>query len=255
MVNKKECLVIIDMQKGFINEHTEHIVSPLIDFIKEHKFDVVVATQYVNSTDTACYIFENWHNCMKGEEETKILDELHPFIDKVFEKNKYSCWNDEFKSFVKDEQIDVLYFVGVNTGCCVLHSAFDAYNDLQECIVVADLCGSTSGESSHQAALQILSECITKERVINFGTSNKLNIKRQRYVVMTSDKKQIFVGIARNMHFRKLDELGDITVKTYLSEAKAKSSFLQSWSNVDKSDFEPGGKYTVVPINEIIMEV
>ena len=83
---------------------------------------------------------------------------------------------------------------------------------------------------------------------------SKLKIERKRYVIMTSDKEEIFVGIARNMHFRKLEELGDVSVKTYLSEKKAKSSFLQSWSGSKKSDFETG-KYIIVPITETLVEV
>lgn len=83
---------------------------------------------------------------------------------------------------------------------------------------------------------------------------NKVNIQRKRYVVMTSDRKQIFVGIARNMHFRDIDNLGDVSVKTYLSENKAKSSFLQSWYDASEENFEPGGKYIIVPIIESLTE-
>lgn len=84
---------------------------------------------------------------------------------------------------------------------------------------------------------------------------SKVKIERKRFVIMTSDKKQIFVGIARNMHFRDIDELGDVSVKTYLSEKKAMSSFLQSWSNSRESDFEDGGKYVIVPIVETLTEM
>ena len=84
---------------------------------------------------------------------------------------------------------------------------------------------------------------------------NKIKIERQRFIIMTSDKKEVFVGIARNMHFRRLDELGDVSVKTYLSEKKAKSSFLQSWSNSREEDFNEGGKYIIVPIMETLSEI
>lgn len=84
---------------------------------------------------------------------------------------------------------------------------------------------------------------------------DKIKIKRKRYIIMTSDKKEVFVGTSRDMHFRKLDEIGDISVKTYLSKKKAKSSFLQSWSRSREEDFEPGGKYVVVPIIETLSEI
>ena len=48
----------------------------------------------------------------------------------------------------------------------MLHSAFDFYNDLADCSVIEDLCGSTSGIREHEAALIVLRSCITEERVV-----------------------------------------------------------------------------------------
>lgn len=86
---------------------------------------------------------------------------------------------------------------------------------------------------------------------------NKLILKRKRYVIMTSDKRKVFCGIARNMHFRDVDNIGDVSVKTYLSEKKAKSSFMQSWSSAyNKPEvFDEGGPYVVVPIIETLKEI
>ena len=70
------------------------------------------------------------------------------------------------KAFVRDHKIDKIYFVGVNTGCCVLSSALDCYNDLVDCAVIKDLCSSTSGVEKHEAALTVLKSCITGERII-----------------------------------------------------------------------------------------
>lgn len=91
----------------------------------------------------------------------------------------YSCWNNELKNYLKENFINRVVFVGVNTGCCVLHSAFDSYNDLFETMVISDLCGSTSGRESHEAALKILGECITKERVITTKQYQKLFYKSE----------------------------------------------------------------------------
>lgn len=163
MSNK--CLVIVDMQNGFINKNTEHLIDKIKKYIEINNIKDVVATRYINNKGTACYKFENWTRCMEGTDDVEIVSELKPYIKRTFDKSVYSCWNLQFKDFLVKNGYDKLSFVGVNTGCCVLHSAFDAYNDLMDCEVLTDLCGSTSGESSHKAAIQILSECITKERV------------------------------------------------------------------------------------------
>lgn len=162
----KKLLVIVDMQNGFINEHTKHLVEKMKSFLDIAKFDDIVATRYINNTETACYKFEGWKECMPGTPEIEIADELKPYIHKVFDKNVYSCWNTVFKAYVKSNRFDKVYFVGVNTGCCVLHSIFDCYNDVQDCAVISDLCGSSTSQESHECALRILRECITKERVI-----------------------------------------------------------------------------------------
>lgn len=159
--------LIIDMQNGFINNFTEHLVEKIQDFQTSIAAHVLTAgTRYVNHEHTACYLFEGWKSCMAGTKEAEIVPELRGCMQRVFDKDKYSCWNDEMKAFIRDNEIEKIYFAGVNTGCCVLHSAMDCYNDLVDCAVIEDLCGSTSGMEEHEAALVVLRSCITKERVI-----------------------------------------------------------------------------------------
>ena len=163
------CLVVIDMQKGFMDEGTEHIKVKLKDFLTKNLnlFDYVVATRYVNNEESACFKFEGWDGCMPGSGEEELIDELSDInFYKVFDKSTYSCYNNEFKDFIKSNMIDKLYYAGVNTECCVLHSAFDSYNDLIDSSVIEDLCGTTTGEESHKSAIHILEKCITRERVI-----------------------------------------------------------------------------------------
>jgi nicotinamidase-related amidase len=100
---------------------------------------------------------------MKGSKEAELIDFRH---DITFQKSVYSCYNDEFKQYLKENDINELFMCGVNTGCCVLHSAFDTYNDLVSTYVIQDLCGSTSGFQPHLNAIQVLRECITRDRVV-----------------------------------------------------------------------------------------
>ena len=159
--------LVIDMQNGFINNFTEDLVPKILDFQAKIRDSVLTAgTRYVNHEHTACYMFEGWKNCMAGTEEAEIAPALRGCMARVFDKDKYSCWNEEMKQFIRENKIEKVYFAGVNTGCCVLHSAFDFYNDLVDCSVIEDLCGSTSGIREHEAALIVLRSCITEERVI-----------------------------------------------------------------------------------------
>ena len=165
----RKALIIVDMQYGFMNKNTEHLRLKLKNFLRSNrnKFDLVIGTRYINNYNTPCYKFEGWDKCMEGTEESELIPLVSEYIDYDIGKGVYSCWSGVKESIGKShKRIDKVYFVGVNTGCCVLHSVFDAYNDLQDCAVISDLCASTSGIESHKAALQILKECITPQRVI-----------------------------------------------------------------------------------------
>lgn len=81
-----------------------------------------------------------------------------------------------------------------------------------------------------------------------------INIKRIRFVVVRTTDNSIFCGLARNYEFKKISELKDTPLKTYLSEKKAKSSFLLSWRGAEEDQFKTG-YYKIVKISEEIKEV
>ena len=165
---KNILFLIIDMQNGFVNKYTSGLDRKILDFHEMIKGRALTAgTRYVNHEHTACYVFEGWKSCMKGTEEAEVIPSLLPVMARVFDKDKYSCWNDDMRKFIREHGIEKVYFAGVNTGCCVLHSVLDCYNDLVDCAVIENLCGSTSGKREHEAALDVLRSCITESRVIS----------------------------------------------------------------------------------------
>lgn len=99
--------LIIDMQNGFINNYTQHLVERIHDFqadIADHM--ITAGTRYVNHEQTACYLFEGWKSCMAGSEEAEVVPELRGYMQRVFDKDKYSCWNEEMKAFIRDNTIE-----------------------------------------------------------------------------------------------------------------------------------------------------
>ncbi len=62
-----------------------------------------------------------------------------------------------------------------------------------------------------------------------------MKIERKRWVIMRNNRTEIFCGLARHYQFKKVSEIGNTAIKTYLSENKALSSFDSSWW---KPDFE-----------------
>lgn len=151
----KDCLVIIDVQKGFLTPETNHIPNKIKELLKNRKFDFIVSTKFINTTNTAHYKYLNWNEMMDNESQ-----ELDPYIEsisyRVFEKSINSCFTEEFNKFIKKNDIDKLVFVGIDTDCCVLKSAFDCFDKLIPFEVLTDCCASTGGLKFHKYACDIM---------------------------------------------------------------------------------------------------
>lgn len=80
-----------------------------------------------------------------------------------------------------------------------------------------------------------------------------INIERIRYIIRTKDEQKIFCGLAKHYQFKSIDDIGDIAIKTYVSEKKAKSSFLSSWYDSKPEDFDKNGKYKIIKVKESII--
>ena len=68
-----------------------------------------------------------------------------------------------------------------------------------------------------------------------------VKVQRKRYIVMRRNRTEVWCGLSKHFSFRKISEIKDVSVKTYRSEAQAKSG-CSSWDR----DFE------VVPVMETI---
>ena len=60
-----------------------------------------------------------------------------------------------------------------------------------------------------------------------------MRIERKRYVVMRRNRTEVWCGLSKHFSFRPITEVKDVSVKTYRSEAQARSG-CSSWDR----DFE-----------------
>lgn len=164
----KRCLIIVDMQLGFINKYTASLPGKIAKFIENHpSINNIVATRYCNTPETACYKLGNWKKCMKGTSATDLSPQIIPYVKRIFDKNTFSGFTPELKEFLKQNTFDKVYFCGVNTDCCVLSTVFSCYDNVQDCAVISDLCASTLGKKKHFYALKLIRDNITSQRVIS----------------------------------------------------------------------------------------
>lgn len=58
-------------------------------------------------------------------------------------------------------------------------------------------------------------------------------IERTRWIIRRKDTGAIFCGLARQFHFRTVNEIGDAAIKTYRSKGQALAAFDRSWGDPD----------------------
>ena len=56
-----------------------------------------------------------------------------------------------------------------------------------------------------------------------------------RYLIMTKDRKGVFVGRAREYEFRDASAIGAAQINTFSTEGRAKAAFERSWYVADGS--------------------
>jgi nicotinamidase-related amidase len=165
------CLVIIDVQNGFIYRNTKYVVKRILTLAKKQKFDHIVATRFVNHDGSPHDKLLHWRKVMDKKSQA-IPEEITKIAERTFDKDCYSCFTPEFCKFVEKNDIDKLYFVGVDTDCCVLKSAADAFERGIRPIVVAKCCASHGGGLSHRAGLRVLKR-LTGQSIIKKTESIK----------------------------------------------------------------------------------
>lgn len=169
----KDCLLIIDLQRGFINEHTSHLPQKITECLARRSFSAVIATRYCNTPSTACYRLGGWRDCMEGTPAAELVPELMPHVQRIFDKHTFSGCTRELQTFLHEAQFDRLYICGVNTDCCVLATVFACYDAVQELSVIEYLCGSTLGPHKHRNAIELMRDNITPERIITASDFEK----------------------------------------------------------------------------------
>lgn len=165
-------LLIVDVQVGFINSFTHHIPHRIVRLIERDRYSPLLFTRFVNAPDGPYDRFLDWHNC-NSEPETDVVPELQPLAQKefIFSKLGLCGMPDELINYLRQQHIEQLSIVGIDTDMCVLKIAMDLFDIGIEPIVFTDCCASTAGLQAHLAGLAVLSRNIGAMRLRDAGLS------------------------------------------------------------------------------------
>jgi len=176
------CLLIVDVQNGFISENTSHVIKRIQDLLRSDIFDYVVFTKFSNLVNSPYRNFLNWNKLSTLEEQCTIK-EIEPFVKIVFHKNVYTGVNEETLEFIKKQQITSVFILGIDTDCCVLITAVDLFQNNIRPFVLEYYSASNGGEESHKSAITVLNRLIGKKHIIK----NKIDADRIKKILAEID--------------------------------------------------------------------
>lgn len=156
-------LLIIDVQKNFINDNTKKIPNKITNLINKNHFDYIAFTKFINDENSNFYKMLNYKGCINEDDRKIVFDTQN---NKVFTKRIYTAVNDEFKTYIKENEIKKVYLCGIDTDACVLKTAIDLFENNIDVKVIENCCMSHSGKKYHNYAIKMLKKLIGKESII-----------------------------------------------------------------------------------------
>ena len=169
----ENCLVIVDVQKGFLNDWTRHVPAAVATL--QDRFDRVVATRFVNPEGSPYRRLIHWHRFAPGSTDTEFAFAPRPDAW-ILEKAVYGAVSDAFLTYLREHGITRVHLAGIATDNCVLKTAVDLFEQGVEPIVLADACGSHGGPECHECGLRLLRRFIGADQVVE-GPPEKVTIR------------------------------------------------------------------------------
>jgi nicotinamidase-related amidase len=162
----RAALLLVDVQKGFVTEETREVPERIVRFLDAHqqRFEVVVASRYVNAPDSACRRLLAYGG-VSAPPETDLCDGIERDGVRVLEKTTYAL-GAPLGSLLAEHAVKRLFMAGMDTHACVLHEALDAFDRCIRPVVLHELCASGDGVDAHRAALLVLRQSIGIQNVV-----------------------------------------------------------------------------------------
>ncbi len=119
-----KCLLIIDVQIGFINDSTKHIPK-LVEEL-QNKYEYIYITQFYNASNSFFRSLFNWNEFEKNSIEFALA--FKPSERAVINtKSTYSCVTPHFINNIKKNKIKEVDLCGLDIELCVAKSAIDLF--------------------------------------------------------------------------------------------------------------------------------
>ncbi|AEH07678.1 MULTISPECIES: cysteine hydrolase [Protofrankia] len=170
MNSKSPVLVVIDVQNGFLTEHSRPVVPIIVDLVQRwHDAGrATIFTRYLNFPGSPYERLMGWTQ-LRESPATDIVDDLIPHAAKataVVDKTIYTLFNEEGTALIKEHGWTDLYICGIDTNSCVLKTAVDAFERDLTPWIVTDASASHSGPDVHDAGILLATKFIGRRQLV-----------------------------------------------------------------------------------------
>jgi len=173
-------LVVIDMQRGFLEEgyplfcgeEARCIIPPVLRLVEQEllKGTPLFFTADAHAPDDKEFEIFPPH-CVRGSVEAQVIPELAPYLDRatLIETTRFSAFFDtDLHHRLQRNNVEKLIVCGVCTDICVMHTVADAcYRDYA--VEVREDCVSSFNAEAHAFGLRhmekVLGVRITQEKI------------------------------------------------------------------------------------------
>lgn len=155
-------LLVIDVQRDFINEYTVKKLEDIQSLVDSGKYDIVAFTRFINDENSIWYNKLNYKGCMTKEQQEIMLN---TYDYKIFDKKTYTAVNEELRKYISDNNINQIYICGFDTDACVQKTALDLFEQGYNVCVLKDYCMCGQGEELHKEVIKNLKRLIGNDSV------------------------------------------------------------------------------------------
>lgn len=155
-------LVIVDLQKGFINELTKDLPSKIEKI--QGNYDRVYSLQFINLNDSLFRTELGWTKFSVDSEDVDFAYKVKP-NSIIFQKFSYGA-SPELIADLINKGITSIDLCGCDTAECITKIAMDLFDNNILPRVLSDCCGSSVSTEQHKRGLKTLRCVIGEQNVI-----------------------------------------------------------------------------------------
>ncbi|WP_221029615.1 cysteine hydrolase family protein [Actomonas aquatica] len=165
------CLLVVDVQTQFINEHTRHLPAAIQALLP--RFDWVFASRLLPDPASPIARWKGYLPAAATDPASALAIDLGQRAaarTTLVEKTGFGLVTPAVGAQLQSLGVTTAHIVGVDTDLCVLRTAGDLLALNIRPVVLTDLVASTAGEPLHSSALLILKRMLGRAQLTTSAT-------------------------------------------------------------------------------------